>query len=46
VPTIRFEVLYVFLVLANDRRRILHFNVTVHPNGSMDRTAATGRLSL
>src|SRR2546429_207055 len=28
VPTIRFEVLYVFLVLAHDRRRILHFNVT------------------
>jgi hypothetical protein len=24
VPTIRFEVLYVFLVLAHDRRRILH----------------------
>jgi hypothetical protein len=28
VPTIRFQVLYVFLVLAHDRRRILHFNVT------------------
>ena len=24
VPTIRFQVLYVFLVLAHDRRRILH----------------------
>jgi len=31
VPTIRFQVLYVFLVLAHDRRRILHFNVTDHP---------------
>jgi putative transposase len=31
VPTIRFEVLYVFLVLAHERRRILHFNVTAHP---------------
>ena len=31
VPTIRFHVLYVFLVLAHDRRRILHFNVTAHP---------------
>jgi putative transposase len=31
VPTIRFRVLYVFLVLAHDRRRILHFNVTAHP---------------
>jgi hypothetical protein len=32
VPTIRFQVLYVFLVLAHDRRRILHFNVTAHPS--------------
>jgi putative transposase len=31
VPTIRFQVLHVFLVLAHDRRRILHFNVTAHP---------------
>ena len=31
VLTIRFQVLYVFLVLAHDRRRILHFNVTAHP---------------
>jgi putative transposase len=31
VPTIRFQVLYVFLVLAHDRRRILLFNVTAHP---------------
>ena len=31
VPTIRFQVLYVFLVLAHDRRRILHFAVTAHP---------------
>src|SRR5215472_6018437 len=31
VPTIRFEVLYVFLVLAHDRRRVVHFNVTAHP---------------
>jgi putative transposase len=31
VPTIRFEVLYVFLVLAHDRRRVAHFNVTAHP---------------
>ena len=32
VPTIRFQILYVFLVLAHDRRRILHFNGTAHPN--------------
>src|SRR4051794_30850724 len=31
VPTMRFQVLYVFLVLAHDRRRILHFAVTAHP---------------
>jgi putative transposase len=31
VPTIRFEILYVFLVLAHDRRRIVHFAVTAHP---------------
>jgi transposase InsO family protein len=34
VPTIRFHVLYVFLVLAHDRRRILHFNVTAHPTAT------------
>jgi len=31
VPTIRFQILYVFLVLAHDRRRIFHFGVTTHP---------------
>lgn len=31
MSTIRFQVLYVFLVLAHDRRRIIHFNVTRHP---------------
>src|SRR5215471_11059076 len=31
VPTIPFQVLYVFLVLAHDRRRIVHCNVTAHP---------------
>ncbi len=31
VPTIRFQILYVFLVLAHDRRRILHSAVTTHP---------------
>ena len=32
VPTVRFEVLYVFVVLSLERRRILHVNVTAHPN--------------
>src|SRR5438270_7783773 len=30
-PTIRFQILYVFLVLAHDRRRMVHFGVTAHP---------------
>jgi transposase InsO family protein len=31
VPTIRFQILYVFLALAHNRRRILHLGVTAHP---------------
>ena len=31
VPTVRFRVLFVFVVLAHARRRIVHFNVTEHP---------------
>ena len=31
VLTIRFQVLYVFLVLGHERRRILHFGITTHP---------------
>jgi hypothetical protein len=31
LPTIRFQLLYVFLVLAHERRRIVHFAVTAHP---------------
>jgi transposase InsO family protein len=31
VPTITFGVLYCFFIIAHDRRRILHFNVTRHP---------------
>jgi transposase InsO family protein len=31
VPTIRFQMLYVFLVLAHERRGVVHFNVTAHP---------------
>ena len=46
VPTIRFQVLYVFLVLAHDRRRILDFAVTAHPTGRVDRAATPGSLSL
>jgi transposase InsO family protein len=32
--TATFRVLFVFIVLAHDRRRIVHFNVTEHPTAS------------
>jgi hypothetical protein len=31
VPTVGFRILFVFLGLPCDRRRVLHFNVTEHP---------------
>lgn len=34
VPTVKFAVLYVFVVLAHDRRRIVHFGVTAHPTSA------------
>jgi len=34
VPTVSFRVLFVFVVLAHDRRRIIHFNVTEHPTAA------------
>ena len=32
VPTATVRVLFVFIVLSHDRRRVLHFNVTDHPS--------------
>ena len=32
VPTATFRLLYCFVVLAHDRRRVMHFNVTAHPS--------------
>ncbi len=32
VPTATFRLLYCFLVLSPDRRRVVHFNVTTHPS--------------
>ncbi len=32
VPTATFRVLFVFVVLAHERRRIVNFNVTEHPS--------------
>jgi putative transposase len=34
VPTATFKILYVFLVLSHDRRRVLHFNVTNSPTAA------------
>jgi transposase InsO family protein len=34
VPTATFRVLFVFLVMSNDRRRIIHFNVTESPTAA------------
>ncbi|MFI5398949.1 MAG: integrase core domain-containing protein [Candidatus Binatia bacterium] len=31
VATVRFEILFVLIILAHDRRRIRHFNITAHP---------------
>jgi putative transposase len=31
VYTVWFEILFVFIVLAHDRRRVVHFTVTAHP---------------
>jgi putative transposase len=32
VPTATFRVLFVFVVLCHNRRRVVHFNVTEHPS--------------
>jgi len=32
VPTVRNQILFVFLILAHHRRRVLHFNVTAYPS--------------
>ena len=34
IPTVTFRVLYCFVVLSHDRRRIVHFNVTEHPTAA------------
>ena len=31
VPTIRFRMLFVFVVMSHDRRKVVHFNVTAYP---------------
>jgi transposase InsO family protein len=34
VPTVSFRVLFCFIVLRHERRKIVHFNVTAHPTAS------------
>ena len=34
IPTYNFRVLYCFIVLRHDRRKIAHFNVTAHPTAA------------
>src|SRR5438445_853028 len=42
VPTARLRVLFVFVVLAHHRRRVLHFNVTEHPTAAWTAQQAAG----
>jgi putative transposase len=37
VPTATFRVLFVFLILSHDRRRVIHVNVTDHPTAAWTR---------
>jgi hypothetical protein len=46
LPTIRFQVLYVFLVLAHNQRRVVHFNVTAHPAAEWNRATTTRGISI
>ena len=34
VPTVQLRMLYVFVILTHDRRRVLHFNVTENPTAA------------
>jgi hypothetical protein len=36
VPTVTFRLLYCFFIIEYRRRKILHFNVTLHPDGCVD----------
>jgi hypothetical protein len=31
VPTVTYKILFVFVILAHERRRVVHFNITEHP---------------
>ena len=38
VPTVTFDIVYVFFVLSLERRRVLHVNVTTHPHAGWRRS--------
>jgi len=42
VPTVRFQLLYVWFAIDHGRRRILHFNVTPNPTARVGHPAAAG----
>lgn len=44
VPTIRLRVLFVFLVIEHQRRKILHFGITEHPESTAGRPTWTSLL--
>jgi hypothetical protein len=42
VPTLTGRVLFVLVLLAHDRRRVVHVTVTEHPTAEMDCTTNRG----
>jgi hypothetical protein len=44
VPTLRFQILYIFVILNHSRRQVVHFAVTAHPThqGRYRRPRETG----
>jgi len=44
VPTVTFRLLFVLVILAHERRRIVHVAVTDHPTAAWDGTTASQRL--
>jgi hypothetical protein len=45
VPTVTFGLLFVLVILAHDRRRLVHVAVTEHPDRGLDGPAASERVS-
>ncbi len=45
VPTATFRILFAFVVLRHNRRKVVHFNVTAHPTAEQRIRQPSGRLS-